>query len=842
MSVLRKSLLALFAILFSVIPEMTHGQDGPVTIGGEISYANPQIYRIAGVTVRGAQHTDVNAIRLFTGLEEGQEIQIPGEVISKAIENLWDQRLFEDVKIYAADIRGKDIYLLVDVKEVPVLSRFSFPGVTKSEADNLRERIKLIRGTMVNENLITTTEKKIVDYFIEKGYLNTSVEITQSEDPTLDNSVELKMKVDKGERTKISEIVFVGAEQLPEKKLRKALRNTKKMRWWSIFKSSKYIPEEFAEDRSALVSAYNGRGFRNMKLLSDSIYPTGPGTIGLQIDVSEGSKFYFRNITFSGNQKYSTEKLEKNLGIDKGDVYDATALQERVVFSPAGTDISSLYQDDGYLNFSAIPVEALVQNDSIDIDIQIREGKQFRIGNVSVTGNTKTNDHVIYREIRTRPGDLFNRTNIIRTQRELAQLGYFNPEAFNVKPTQNPEDGTVDLEYVVEEKPSDQIELSGGWGAGRIVGTLGVSFTNFSMRNLLRRGSWNPVPSGDGQRLSIRAQTNGAFFQSYSMAFTEPWLGGKKPNALSISVSHSVQTNGLKKTLDNGLPNPDRSALLITGASVGLGKRLKKPDDYFLLYAGISYQHFDLNNFGSVFSFADGQSNNLALSASISRNSLSDPIYPQYGSNIKLSFKGTAPYSAFNNVSNYAELSDQEKYKWMEYHKWKFTADWYTPLDRQRKAVLNTKIGFGFLGAYNRDLGISPFERFYMGGVFLSGFILDGREIINLRGYDDNSISPDTGNPIIAKYGMELRYLLSPNPNAKIYALGFAEAGRTWESGNAFSPFSMFRSAGTGLRIFLPMFGLIGLDYGWRFDDVPGFPQMPRGQLHFSIGMNVGEL
>jgi outer membrane protein insertion porin family len=557
--------------------------------------------------------------------------------------------------------------------------------------------------------------------------------------------------------------------------------------------------------------------------------------------MEEGRKFYFRNITFTGNTKYSTDELNKILGIEKGDVYNQQALQERVMFSMAGTDVSSLYQDDGYLSFQAIPLEVMVENDSIDLEILIDEGKQYRIGKVSVVGNTKTNDHVIYREIRTRPGDLFSRSDVIRTQRELAQLGYFNPEAFDIQTKQNDGEGIVDLTYVVEEKPSDQIELSGGWGAGRVVGTLGVSFTNFSIRNAFKKGSWRPIPMGDGQRLSLRAQSNGTFFQSYSLAFTEPWLGGKKPNSLSFSVTHSIQSNGQRRKID-GEENPLRQSLNITGASVGLGKRLRWPDDYFLTYLSLSYQHFQLNNFGSFFSFANGESNNLALTFNVQRNSVSDPIYPRYGSNLSFTFKGTPPYSAFAGDKDYTSMTDQQKYRWVEYHKWKFTADWYTPLTNDKKLVLNTKVGVGFLGLYNRDIGIAPFERFYLGGVFLSGFILDGREIINLRGYDDLSLAPSTGAPIISKYGAELRYLISPNPNAQIYVLGFVEAGKTWSNFAGFNPFEVYRSGGAGLRIFLPMFGLLGLDYGWRFDDVPNFPNMANGQFHFSIGMNLGDL
>jgi outer membrane protein insertion porin family len=825
----------------------------PSKIGGGIDYAKPADYKIAGITVLGAEFTDVQTIKLFAGLQEGDEITVPGEDVSKAIKNLWRQQLFSEVEVYAAEIRGEDIFLVISVKEMPRLSKYGIRGVRKTEKENIKEEVGIIRGMIVNENLITTTKNRVIAYYIDKGFYNAEVDVTTEVDPNYDNSVSLIITINKKERVKIDEITISGADQLKEKQLRRAFKNTKEKRWWRVFKSSKFIEEEYEEDKKRLLAKYNAEGYRNATIEEDSVRRVGEKSVAIGLKVNEGNKFYFRSITFSGNKKYRTGQLDSVLKINRGDVYNVEVLESRLYQNPKGLDISSLYQDDGYLNFQAIPVEVMVENDSIDIEIRILEGKQYRIGNITVIGNTKTNDHVVYREIRTRPGDLFSRTDIIRTQRELANLGYFNPEAFQIIPTQNQAEGTVDIEYIVEEKPSDQIELSGGWGGGRVVGTLGVSFTNFSLRNMFKKGAWRPVPTGDGQRLSIRAQSNGAFFQSYNLSFTEPWLGGKKPNSLSVAVWHSVQSNGQRKKIDGEL-NPLRQALKITGASVGLGQRWQKPDDWFLMYLGLSYQHFDLNNFNSFFSFANGNSNNLAAEWSLQRNSVSDPIFPTWGSNIKLSVKATLPYSSifyrdkdFTDVEN---ITEQEKFKWVEYHKWKFTAKWYTALtnsteENPRKLVLHTNVGLGFLGFYNRDIGLSPFERFYLGGVFLSGFVLDGREIVNLRGYDDLSLTfpnQNTGSPVIAKYGAELRYPLSTNPNATIYALTFAEAGNTWGNIGDFNPFELNRSAGVGLRIFLPMFGLLGLDYGWRFDDIPQAPQMAKGQFHFSIGMNLGEL
>ncbi|MBI1267188.1 MAG: outer membrane protein assembly factor BamA [Cryomorphaceae bacterium] len=838
-----KLLLTICTMLFALVAFAQ-----PTKLGKTIDYSNPREYRIAGITVTGAAFTDVQAVKLFSGLQVGDRINIPGDEITKAVKTLWDQQLFADIAIYAAETRGEDIYLVIDVEEMPRLSKYSFTGIKRSERENLKEKISLMRGKIVNENLLANTKAKILDYYIDKGHYDVQVEMETVVDPLVENSVSLVMKINQGPRVKIDHINFIGVEKLKEAKLRRSFKETKQKRWWRVFKSSKFIDQNYEDDKKNILAKYNKAGYRDAIITGDSIYKTGVGRIGIDITVDEGNKFYFRNITFSGNTKYRSTQLDSILKIKSGDIYNLENLETRLFMNQKGVDVNSLYQDDGYLMFQAIPVELLVENDSIDIEIRIVEGKQFRIGKVKVTGNTKTNDHVIYREIITRPGDLFSRTDIIRTQRELARLNYFNPEAFQINPTQNPENGTVDIEYVVEEKPSDQIELSGGWGGGRVVGTLGLSFTNFSLKKMFKKGAWTPIPSGDGQQLSIRAQTNGSFFQSYNFSFTEPWLGGKKPNSLSFGLWRSIQSNGQKRIID-GEPNPLRQELVINGGSIGLGQRWKRPDDWFLMYASLSYQHFTLQNFQTFFSFSDGKSNNLALSWSLQRNSVSDPIFPTWGSNIKFTAKLTPPYSLFNS-KDYENATEQERFKWVEYHKWKFTASWYTPLTRSseenpRRLVLNANMGLGMLGMYNKSVGLSPFERYYLGGVFLSGFLLDGREIVNLRGYDDLSVtypSPNSGSPAIAKYSVELRYPLSTNPSATIYALTFLEAGRTWSDVRDFNPFDVKRSGGVGLRIYLPMFGLLGLDYGWRFDDIPEAPTMARGQFHFSIGMNLGEL
>jgi outer membrane protein insertion porin family len=822
-----------------------------VELGSTIDYTEPRKMKLAGITVMGAEYTDAQAILLFCGLKVGQEIMIPGDDIADALRKLWKNQLFSSIDIRLAEARGDDAFLVIIVKELPKLGVFKFDGIKKGDADNLREKMKIRSGNIVNENLKATAINIIKDFYIEKGYFNAKVEIEQKAYPNLPNSVELTFDIERGNRIKIEEIEWVGADKMSLSALNRAMKNTKKAAFYHVFKSSKFLEEEYEEDKAAIVARYNKEGFRNMRIVKDSIYSVGPERLKIKITLDEGNKFYFRNISFIGNTKYRSNSLDSILNIKKGDVYNMEVLQTRLNMNQTGRDVASLYTDDGYLNFYAYPVESLVPPDSIDIEVRIGEGRQYRIGVVSVSGNTKTNDHVIYREIRTRPGDLFNRSDLIRSQRELANLNYFSQEAFDIRTNPRADEGLVDLEYVVEEKPSDQIELSGGWGGGRVVGSLGLSFNNFSMRNFFKKEAWSPLPTGDGQRLSIRAMSNGAFFQSYNLSFTEPWLGGKRPNSLSVSAFHSVQSNGQAKYI-NDATNPLRQSLIITGASVVFGQRWQKPDDWFLFFGGLSYQHFDLNNYGSFFSFNNGYSNNLAANFTIERSSLSETIYPTWGSKITLSSKFTLPYTSigetvFGKNYDYDDMTDQQKVDWVEYYKLKFTANWYTSLNKHKtnKLVLHTHAGFGFLGTYNKSLGQSPFERFYMGGVYLSGYLLDGREIVNLRGYDDLSLtmpSDRVGAPVITKYGAELRYPISLNPQATIFALAFAEAGRTWTDFSDYNPFNLYKSVGGGLRIFLPMFGLLGFDYGWRLNDVPNAPNMAPGQFHFSIGMNMGEL
>ncbi len=829
---MHKHILGLltFLILLSTfsIAQVTVGDD-QVTL----DYNNPKEYEIAAITVSGIKYLDQNALKILSGLSVGEKVKVPGEKFTKAIENLWKQGLLTDVKIVATRIEGKKIFIDLQLQEKPRLSKFTFTGVRKGHADKIREKIQISKGRVLSDNALNTVKTQVLDFYKEKGFLNTKVNLTTIKDTTETNSEILAINVNKGKRVKIHRVNIMGNEEVSSVKLKRAMKGTREQRWRYFFNSKKFDEDKYTDDKSNLISKYNEKGYRDAQIISDSIYPVSSRRINIDIKVNEGNRYYFRNISWIGNTKYTSAELNKVLGIKPGDVYNAKRLESSLYMSESSRDITSLYMDDGYLFFNIDPVEVSAENDSIDLEMRIYEGKQARINHVTVKGNTKTNDRVILREIRTKPGQLFSRSDIIRTQRELSQLGYFNPEKMGVNPKPNPVDGTVDIEYEVEERPNDQVELSGGWGANQVVGTLGVTFNNFSARNILNTKAWRPLPAGDGQRLSIRATTNGIYYQSYNASFTEPWLGGKKPNALTVSIYHSIQTNGLKKSNDN------RQAIFISGATVGLQKRLKWPDDYFTLYSGINYGLYTLKNYRSTFLFTDGTSNNISIEENLTRSSVDQPIYPRKGSEISFSVQFTPPYSAFTN-KDYSKLDTKEKYKWIEYHKWKFSVAWYTKL--LGNLVMYNKMQFGFLGFYNKGIGQSPFERFYVGGDGLSGYALDGREIIALRGYENSALTPtdnignDVGGTIYDKFVTELRYPVSLNPSATIYVLGFFEGGNAWSTFREFAPFSLKRSSGVGLRVFLPMFGLLGLDYGWRLDPQRDDPRTGVGKFSFVIG------
>jgi outer membrane protein insertion porin family len=830
-----KKIFFAILLLFS-INTISYSQ---IVIGSEseeldfnLDYNKPREFEIGGITISGVKFLDSYALIKLTGLEIGDKVQIPGDKISGAIKKLWVQGLFEDIKISITKIDGNLVFLDINLTERPRLSRFSFSGIKKSEADDIRERIKLVSGKVVNDNLINNTKQNITKYYNEKGYLNAKIDIVETRDSIMQNSVMLKINIDKNSKVKIEKILITGNKDLSSKKIKKLMKETKEKGWYKIFNSSKYQEKDFIADKESIIEKYNELGYRDAKILRDTVYDVNKKALHIELDIYEGPKYYFGTINFYGNTKYSTETLQSILAIKKGETYSKKTLQTRLEMNPNGRDISSLYLDDGYLFFNVDQQEKLVYNDTIDMDLIIREGPQATIDRVTVRGNEKTNDKVILREIRTKPGQKFSRSEIIRTNRELSQLGYFDPEKIGVNPKPDPIKGTVDIEYTVVERPSDQIELSGGFGGGRAVGTLGLSLTNLSMKNALA-GKFDPLPTGDGQKLSIRAQTNGLFYQSYSLSFSEPWLGGKKPNFFTASIFRTTQSNGYKKG------DALRQAIEINGVSVSLGKRLKKPDDFFLINNSVSYQVYNLSNY-SGFLFANGKSKNISLTTVLSRNSTDQPIYPRSGSNISLSLQITPPFSLFTGI-DYTVAESNVKYEYIEYHKWKFDASFFTRLVGD--LVLNSKANFGFLGFYNNDIGISPFERFKLGGDGLAGFdFLRGSEIIGLRGYQNNSIVPNQnfgsiGAPIYNKFTLELRHPITMNQSATIFGLVFAEAGNTYADFKSFNPYNnMKRSVGAGVRIFLPIFGLLGLDYGYGFDQIPGDPGAGGGQFHFSIG------
>lgn len=828
-----------------------------------------------------SERIDKQFVIKLSGLKPGSSIKVPGDDISKAIRKLWDEKVFSDIKIFQENISNGSCDLVISLQERPRLSAYSIRGVKKGDADDLKDKLHLFRGEVITEYLLKNTEYRIKEFYAAKNYLNVEVNFTMREDTNFSSKAEmLIIDIKKNEKVRVNRINIEGNGEIPKSKIRKKFKNSlieksrvdvgndfldlfrgkKKFKEAdsiiiadgfypatieyfrnavrvNIFKSSKYVKTEYQSDKAAVIEMYNAKGFRDAKFLKDSVY-LKDGEIFADFVIDEGQKYYFRNITWVGNKRYRSGQLDTLLNIQKGDVYSLERLDQALNASASGRDITSLYQDIGYLFFHIEPVEVMVEGDSIDLEIRIYEGKQARIRNIIVRGNTKTSERVILREIRSRPGDLFSRTDIMRSQTALAQLGIFDAQAMDIRPIPNPEDGTVDIEYTVAEAPSDQIELSGGWGANQIVGRLGLTFNNFSLRNFFKKGAWTPLPSGDGQKLSISGQTNGKYYQGISFSFTEPWLGGKKPISFSVFASYTNMNYG-------STGNEQKFGTTTVGLSVG--RQLKWPDDFFSVLFSLTYQRYDVLNFPVTTSLAgfSGNANNLSFTAQISRNSLDDWIFPSSGSQIVASGEFTLPIATLSG-KDMTNVSLNERYKWIEYHKWKFKAQWYVPFTKNRKFVMMVKGEIGYIGMYNSSIGLTPFQRFYLGGSGLTGFNIDGREIIALRGYPDGSLAPGytggsgsgRGAAIYTKYTAEFRYLISPNPQAKIFALVFLEAGNSWEQAERFQPFRLNRSAGLGVRIFLPMFGLLGVDYGWGFDPIEGISEKDRqiGNFHFMIG------
>ncbi|WP_447635144.1 outer membrane protein assembly factor BamA [Flavobacterium microcysteis] len=818
-------------------------------------------YILAGVSVIGKISYNEQTVVTFAGLEKGQKITVPGEEISSAIKKLWKLGLFNEIDTYINRIDGDSIFIDMHISELPKLSEVKINGVKKSKVEGLIKDNSLTKGKIVNENLITTTKNYIENKYKKDGFYNTKVVINTYPDTTAGNEVKMLINIDKGKKVKVSSIVVDGNEKLSDGRIRKAMKNTKTrfpLRFW---KGSKYIKEKYNEDLENIVSVYKEKGYRDARIVSDSIsYNKDKNTVDIKLKVEEGNKYYFGNIKFLGNSVYSDQGLTKMLGIKKGDVYNGVLLQKRIEdkTKPDGNDIKNLYQNSGYLFSNVNAVEVKTANDTIDFEIRIMEGPMAYFNKITVVGNDKTNDKVIYRELRTLPGQKYSKELLMRTLRELGQLGFFDPQALEPKfKNVDPAAGTVDIEYNVVEKGSSQIELQGGYGGGGFIGTLGLSFNNFSIRNIFKKDAYTPLPMGDGQKLALRLQGS-SYFQTYSLSFTEPWLGGKKPVQFSGSISHSKQFLYTGRT-----SNVDRDkSFNITSISVGIAKKLNVPDDYFILSQGISFQYYDLNNYNTgLFTFGDGNSRNLAYTIGLRRDSRGlDPIFPTFGSEFSISAKFTLPYSLFNGV-DYANLKndpdyqttndngeivpnqskiDQKRFNWLEYYKIKFKADWYTKI--YGKFVLRSLGEFGFLGAYNNDRGLVPFERFFLGGDGLANYSLDGREVIQLRGYPNQSLTPldikgnQNGATIYNKFSLELRYPITLKGAASIYALTFLEAGAAYDNFRDYNPFVLQRSAGFGLRVFMPAFGLLGIDFGHGFDPIPGGTGKNGWETHFIIG------
>ncbi|MEZ4917065.1 MAG: outer membrane protein assembly factor BamA [Chitinophagales bacterium] len=827
----------------------------------DLDYTNPKQYEIGGINVIGTEHLDKKVLISLSGLSVGDMITVPGQEISSAVKNLWNQRLFTDVSISIDKTLGNVIFLNIDLVELPRLSKYSIAGVKKGEIEELRKKINLRSGSIFTESDKLKTENTIKSFYIDKGFYNTNVNIVESDDNVLENSIKVDITIDKGRKVKIDHIDILGNKSFSERKLEKQMKDTREkvkfelaellnirknkkseedLKFFktlsnlsvtkaidygddfvnlNIFKTSKFKLEDYEADKKKLIAFYKNKGFRDAKITYDEVTFDEEGEANIKLLIKEGNLYYFRDIDFTGNSKYSDSLLIKILNIEKGTVYSQALLDEKLFMSQDGGDISSLYMDDGYLFFNATPIEKRIVNDSVDLEIKIYEGPQAIINEVRIYGNTKTNEKVIRRELYVLPGDKFSRTNLIRSQRQIANLGYFDPEQMQVLPIPNPENGTVDIEFHVVEKPSDQLELSLGWGGkgAGLLGTLGVQFTNFSLKNIVDKKAWSPLPAGDGQNLTIRAQLNGKQFQSYNFSFTEPWLGGKKPNSFTISFFR--QRYNLLSSLNN-FTGDILGKSITTGASVGIGTRLKWPDDYFTIRSSINVSHYKLDNFNlySDFPFTSGNATDLNFSLNLARNSIDNPLYPRHGSTINFTVDATLPYSKLfkgRKAIDYTTAEADVKYKLIEYHKWRFDVAWYTPI--VGNLVFHTSAKLGFLGKYNKDIGVTPFERYQLGGQGFNSFTILGTDIIGLRGYD--VITPSGGSPIMNKYTMELRYPISLNPSATIYALGFFEAGNYWNSLKEYKPYELKRSFGVGVRAYLPMFGLLGFDYGIGFDD-----------------------
>jgi outer membrane protein insertion porin family len=820
------------------------------------AYKASKKYIIDSIIVTGLKSYEDKTVISYSGLRKGQSIQVPGEEISNVIQKLWNLELFSNINFYTAGVNGNLITLEIEIEELPTLSDVKIVGIKKSKAQNIIKDTELTKGKKLSESFLTNTKNYIINKYKKEGFLNAKVVLNTIPDSTTKNVLKMVVNIDRGKRVKIKSIDFEGVEKFNAKKLASKFKNTKKKNVVRFWKKSKFIRDDYQEDLTSLIDFYKEKGYRDARILSDTIIDKDKSELEIKLSIEEGNRYYFGDIKYLGNAAYTDRILSSVLGIKKGDTYNGILLKERIAddSKPDGNDITNLYQNNGYLFSNINAVEVSAENDTINFEIRITEGKLASFNKITVVGNDKTNDHVIFRELRTKPGELYSKDKVVRTVRELGQLGFFDAEQINPDfKNVDPNAGTVDIEFGLVESGASQIELQGGYGGGGFIGTLGLSFNNFSIRNIFDKSSYKPVPSGDGQSLSLRLQAS-QFYNTYSFSFSEPWLGGQQPVQFSTSISRTNQYR-----YDFFTQRADRSqSFEISSLTLGIAKRLRVPDDYFTLSQAISFQYYNLQNyFTGLFTFGNGNSNNIAYTISLSRNNTAvNPIFPTSGSSFIISGKFTPPFSLFSdtdfgnlqNLPEYKRLDtttgelvvdqakiDQEKFKWLEFYKIKFNGTWYSRIIG--KLILKTQADFGFLGTYNKDRGAIPFERFFLGGDGMANYSLDGRETIALRGYDNQSLSSRDGSTIYNKFSLELRYPITLKPSASIFALSFLEAGNGYNSFGDFNPFNSKRSAGAGIRIFMPAFGLLGIDFGYGFDAANSQETGAHGwETHFIIG------
>lgn len=840
---LFKIIIAL--VLLFPLGVAAQGQDNNIIT----DYNSPQQYTVGGIKVTGINYLREEQILSLTGLKEGDKITLPSEEMSSIVKRIWLQKYFSEVGFYIDSITPtKDTcYLELRIKERPRVSKWDFEGVKNGERTDLDERLKLRRGSELSDYIIESSIGIMKKYYKEKGFLKTDIKVHTENDSIVKNAVKVKFIVDKGPKVKVQKISFEGNGDVSEAKLAAAMKKTKDKRLINFFKSKKFNELEYKNDKAAMLSVLNEAGYRDAKIVADSIYYVEEDRMNINFKIDKGDKYYFRDITWTGNSIYSSDQLANVLMIKKGDVYDVVTMEERLFGDPKqqNMDVTRMYRDNGYLFFNIIPVELKVDKDSVDVEMRLVEGKQATFNNIIINGNTLTNEKIARRALYTRPGYLYNQTEFERSIREIASIGHFDPEhassetGYSIIPNQT--NNTVDIAYNVTEKPNSQLELSGGWGGDTFVGTVGVSFNNFSIKRLFEKEAWRPVPLGDGQTLAIKFQTNGTYYTALSASFIEPWVFGNKPTSLSISTYYTRQTNSYSDSYSYYYYYYSSDEYMeVFGAAASLGNRLNWPDNYFVLYHELSWQTYHLNNWNYNFLFDTGISHNLSYKLTLNRNSTDQPTYPRSGSDMLFSLQLTPPYSLFNDSNtDYDSMSDQDRYRWIEYHKWTFKGTLYTKLVGD--LVLKTSANFGYLGYYNRDLGYSPFEGFQLGGDGMSGYSTYGSEIIGLRGYPNYSITPIVdgayaGN-VYDKFTFELRYPVVLQPSSTIYALVFLEGGNAWSDIRDFNPFQIKRSAGVGLRVMLPIVGMLGIDWGYGFDPVPNEGLDKGGsQFHFVIG------